>query len=160
MRLELIPCSPEGDVGLVSHAPTTGEHGNDTAFSVKDDGTTPAVGHNGGLEGGKLEVAVDVVTNKGFESVYSADGSIRGQAVLNNRHHVVAVGIELLGLANLALGHDAVDLEEAILRVLIVSPVRVVGVHEVAELLLDLAPCVIINELSVSLELELRDEAR
>jgi hypothetical protein len=37
------------------------------------------------------------------------------------------VGVELRGQVNLALGHDATDLEEAILRVLVASPVRAVG---------------------------------
>ena len=113
--LELIPCGSKGDVGLVVHATTTGNHGDDTAFSVKDggarvtfvgEGAAPTVGHNCGLEGGKLEVTVVVITDKGFEFVYLVDGSASGQAVLNNGHRLVAAGIELCGLVNLALGHD------------------------------------------------------
>ena len=159
VRLKFIPCGTECDVGLISRAATTSEHGDDTASSIEDDGTrvafvgegaTPAVGHDGSFEGSKLEIAAVVVTNKGFESVDPADGSARGQAVLDDRHRFVTVDVKLLGLANLALGYKAVDLEEPILRVLVVSPVRVVGVHEVEVfVLLDPVPCVMINELLV-----------
>ena len=170
MRLEFVPCCPEGDVGLIGRTATTGEHGNDTAFSVKDggarvpltgEGATPAVGQDGGLEGSKLEVIVDVVTNKRFESVYPADGSAGGQAVLDDRHGRITVSIKLLGLANLALRHDAVDLKEPILWVLVANLVQVVREHEVTVFfLLDPAPCAIINELLVHLKLALGDEAR
>ena len=125
------------------------------------EGATPAVGQDGGLEGSKLEVIVDVVTNKLFESVYSADGSASGQAVLDDRHGRATVGIKLLGLANLALRHDAVDLKEPILWVLVANSVQVVRKHEVTVFfLLGLARCAVINELLVSLKLGLRDEAR
>jgi len=98
--------------------------------------------HNGGLEGGEVDIVVVVVMNKGFEPIDPADGRARGQAILVYGHRGVAVGVVLRGLMDFALGYGAEDGEQATLRVL-VAPVGNVGIHEVAVgLLVDLAPCV------------------
>lgn len=130
--LKVVPCSSEGNVGLIGRAATTGEHSDDTASSVEDngtrvpplrEGTAPTVGQDGGLERGELDLVIGVVANERLESVDPAHRSARRHAVLDDRHRLVAMGIELLGLADLALWDDARDLEELVLRVLVASPV-------------------------------------
>lgn len=151
VRLEVIPCSRKGDVGLVRPATTTSEEANNTALPVEDDGarvavfgegTTPTVWHNGSLEGREFGLAEVAVPDKGFEPIDPADGRACGHAVLDDGHRGVAVGVELRGLTYFALGHGARDLEQPVLGVLVASPVVIVGKHEVSVgWLVDLAPC-------------------
>jgi len=152
-RLERIPRSRKSDVGLVGQAATTCENGDNTALPVDDnragvaavgEGTTPAVGDNGGLEGGEVDIAEVVVANKGFEPVHPAGGSACGHTILDHGHRGIALGVALRGLTDFALRCGADDLEQAVLGVLVVSPVGNVGIHEFAVgLLVDLAPCAI-----------------
>ena len=93
-QLELIPHRREGDAGHVGQA-AAGEQGEDTALLSKmiersrrrrrGEGATPAVGHNGGLEGGEVSIAVGVVVNEGFEAVDPANSRARRSLVQASR---------------------------------------------------------------------------
>ena len=76
VRLERVPWDCERNVGLVGQATTIGEQGDDSTLSVKDDGTrvanlgegsAPAVGNNGCLDGGKGDIVKVVVADEGLE---------------------------------------------------------------------------------------------
>jgi len=152
-RLKLIPRSCKGDIGLVSLATATSEQGNDTALPIKDngarvtavgEGATPTIGHNGGLKGGEVGIIGVIVAHKGLETINPTNGCARGRAILDHRHRGVTVGVALCGVTDLALGHSTGDLEQAVLWVLIASPVGNIGIQKLAVgLLVDIAPCVI-----------------
>ncbi len=148
--LKFVPGSRIGNVGLFGRAATAGEQGDDAAFPVEDnsarvslvgEGATPAVGQDGGLERGKLKILIGVVANERLEPVEPAHRRARGQAVLDDRRRLVAIGVQLIGVPELALRDYANGLEEAILRVRLPGPVLGVGEHQAAVLLLDPATC-------------------
>ena len=86
---------------------------------------------------------VVVVANEGFETVDPADSRARGQTVFDYGHRGVAAGVALRGLTDFTLGYGIEDLEQAVLRVRIASPVGNIGINEVAVgLLADLAPVI------------------
>lgn len=138
VRFERVPRSCERNVGLVGQAAAAGEQGDDSTLSIKNDGTrvaalgegsAPAVGHNGGLEGGKGDIVEVVVADEGLEPIKPADGGAGGQAVLDYGHGEAAAAVALRGLAHFALGYDVEDWKQAVLRVRVASAVGSPGVH-------------------------------
>jgi hypothetical protein len=139
---------PVGYVGLVGRASTAGEQGDNAANPVEDDGAGVSrsgegamrlvVREDGGLNGRVLD---DVLggTSERPQPVDATDGGARGQAILDHEKRLLAVDVEVLGLANLVFLHDAKGLEEPIVGVHVV---RLVREHELAEVgRREVAPC-------------------
>ena len=101
----------------------------------------PAVGYDGGLEGGEVDIVVVVMANEGFEAVDPAYSCAHSQAVLDYKHRGVATVVALRGLTDFTLGYGIEDPGQAVLRVRVASQVNNVAIHEVAVgLLVDFAP--------------------
>ena len=131
-----------GDVGLFSRATTAGEHADDGATPLEDDGARisggregaplPVARQDGYLDGRLLDAVFGVDASERVQPVDTTYGGARGQAVLHHVEALVAVGVELLGRADLLVLHDAMGLEETVARVLVAGLVFGSGEHNLA----------------------------
>jgi hypothetical protein len=139
-----------GDVGLLGRAAPTVDHAEDLAVPGKHDGArialvreaavvlavgaVLAVGDDGDLERVLLD---DSVLGKGaldrHQSVGAPDGRASRTAVLDDEQARLVVGVAVHLLRDLVCLHDAPGREEAVDMHLVVSPVIVVGEHELGK---------------------------
>ena len=122
------------DVSLISRAATANEHADDGAriSGGREGAPLTVVGQNGHLDGRLLDSVPCVDASERVQPVHATYGSARSQAVLRHTEVLVAVGIELLGRADLTVLHDARGLEEAVARVLVTGLVPGSGKHDLA----------------------------
>ena len=88
---------------------------------------------DGGLDGGVLDAIVSVDASERVEPIDATYSGACSQTVLHNKLSCLAVNVEVLGLADLVVLHDAKDLEEPIVRVLVARLVLGLREHELAE---------------------------
>jgi hypothetical protein len=131
-----------GDVCLFSRAATAGEHADNAAAPLEDDGARisggregaplPVVRQDGYLEGRLFNAVFGVEASERVQPVGATYGGARGQAVLHYVEALGAAGVEVLGRADLLVLHDAVGLEETVARVLVAGLVLGSGEHDLA----------------------------
>jgi len=134
---------PVGYVGLVGRAAAAGEQGDDATAPVEHDGARIptggegaallVVGQNGGLDGRALDALVVIDASERVQPVGAANGGARGQAVLHHQQCLLAVCVEVLGIAHLVILDDAKGLGEPTGRVLVVHLVLGLREQELAE---------------------------
>ena len=127
------------DVCLVSRASTASEQPDEATVSVEHYGTgvagsrkgpvTVAVGVDGDIDRCLLDAVLKVPANERLHAGEATDSGACGPSVLDDKQTRLAVGIELLRLADLVILHYASDLKEPGGRVLEVGPALRVRVH-------------------------------
>ena len=127
------------DVGTTGQAGTADEQPDNPALRVDHYGARVAairkgavlvaVRVDGDLEGPMPDVVAGVVANERLHTAEATKSGACGISVLDDNQTLLAVGIELLRLADLVMLHDPFDLEEPARGVLEVGPALRVGVH-------------------------------
>jgi len=134
------------DVGLVSlvdRACAASEEPNNATIPSQDDrprvassgkrAAAPVTSQDGELDGDLLTDAVFEVAaaGEGLQTVDATGGGPCVRPILDDEQALVAIGVEVLRVADLAVLDDAVGLQETMLGVLIVRPIGDVREHKV-----------------------------
>jgi hypothetical protein len=105
----------------VEQIATASDHADDGARITggREGAPLAVVRQDGYLHGRLVDAVVGVDASERVQPVDATYGGTRGQAVLHREEALVAVGVEVLGRADLLVLHDAVGLEETVARVLV-----------------------------------------
>jgi len=133
LGLDLLLDPPVGgdvrDVGLVDRACAASEESDNATIPSQDNrprvanteklAVRPVRGHDSELDGDLTDTVFKVAAaGEGLQTVDATSGGARGQPIFDDKQALLAVGVEVRRVADLAVLDDAVGLQETIVGVL------------------------------------------